>query len=277
MTRRQNLPGKEFESFGIRLGLNLIVKGAFSPQLLLNPVSCVRYFEFDFVKKNLGTNLNGKVILDVASPYLFGLFICSIQKLQYQYINLNQTEVNEIKELVNTINYGHKFLIRLEDAIHLPYPNNSFDHVISISVIEHINGTGDSTALTEMWRVLKPGGKLILTFPIKKTYKEEFRDNNAYGLIVDQKEGKYFFQRFYDHDTINKRLLSILPGYKTLDKKIFGEIKEGFFQEYEKRWIIKNLSETVKDPYYVSRYMKNYSSIDDLPGIAVMGITLVKL
>lgn len=45
-------------------------------------------------------------------------------------------------------------------------PDNQFDFAVSFQVIEHIED--DVTFLKEIYRVLKPGGKLILTTPNKK-------------------------------------------------------------------------------------------------------------
>lgn len=46
------------------------------------------------------------------------------------------------------------------DAIHLPFTKNSFDHIVSTDVLEHV--ADDTTALEEIYRVLKPGGKAFL-------------------------------------------------------------------------------------------------------------------
>jgi len=46
------------------------------------------------------------------------------------------------------------------DAVHLPFAENSFDHIISTDVLEHV--ADDTTALKEIYRVLKPGGKAFL-------------------------------------------------------------------------------------------------------------------
>lgn len=48
----------------------------------------------------------------------------------------------------------------------LPYPDDSFDCVMSISVIEHIED--DLGAIRQMHRVLKPGGYLVLSFDFVK-------------------------------------------------------------------------------------------------------------
>ena len=45
----------------------------------------------------------------------------------------------------------------------LPFQDESFDYVISFQVIEHIKE--DVTLMKEMYRVLRPGGKVILTTP----------------------------------------------------------------------------------------------------------------
>jgi SAM-dependent methyltransferase len=49
------------------------------------------------------------------------------------------------------------------DAAFLPFPDASFDRVIAAEVLEHI-GT-DVAAMTELSRVLKPGGRMAVTVP----------------------------------------------------------------------------------------------------------------
>ncbi len=51
----------------------------------------------------------------------------------------------------------------IEDASELPFPDNTFDVVVCVEVMEHLFAPLD--AAREMWRVLKPGGKLIATVP----------------------------------------------------------------------------------------------------------------
>ena len=46
-------------------------------------------------------------------------------------------------------------------------PDNTFDYAVSFQVIEHIED--DVTFLKEIYRVLKPGGQLILTTPNRNT------------------------------------------------------------------------------------------------------------
>lgn len=49
------------------------------------------------------------------------------------------------------------------DATRLPFPDATFDRVVTSEVLEHIQD--DVTALTELVRVLRPGGMLAVTVP----------------------------------------------------------------------------------------------------------------
>jgi SAM-dependent methyltransferase len=49
------------------------------------------------------------------------------------------------------------------DLLHLPFPDASVDRVIASEVLEHI--PDDVTAMAEIFRVLKPGGRVAVTVP----------------------------------------------------------------------------------------------------------------
>lgn len=276
-SNNDNLPGKTFFEFGKSIGKKLLWKFILSPKLLLNPVSIVRYFEFDFTLndfiKNHSTN---NKILDVSSPYLFGYYLASEYDGEYIYINPDKNDLALVKKYSSKLKFGMNYSTETADATKLSFSDDSFSHIISISVIEHINGNGDSEAIREMWRVLKPNGILILTFPVAKKFTEEFSNKNTYGLSVDQIKEKYFFQRVYNEASIKERLLDKITDFTILSMEIFGECESGFYNAYTKRWEKKGLRETVKDPYYISKYFKKIKSFDEIKDSAVIGITLRK-
>ncbi|TYP90682.1 class I SAM-dependent methyltransferase [Blastococcus xanthinilyticus] len=49
------------------------------------------------------------------------------------------------------------------DLLHLPFPDASVDRVIASEVLEHV--PDDATAMAEIFRVLKPGGRAAVTVP----------------------------------------------------------------------------------------------------------------
>ncbi len=51
----------------------------------------------------------------------------------------------------------------LADAVHLPFVEQSFDHIIAFDILEHIRS--DIQVLHEIARILKPGGMVWLSTP----------------------------------------------------------------------------------------------------------------
>ncbi len=49
------------------------------------------------------------------------------------------------------------------DAVRLPFDDGAFDRVIASEVLEHVHD--DTAAFCELWRVLRPGGRLAVTVP----------------------------------------------------------------------------------------------------------------
>ena len=62
--------------------------------------------------------------------------------------------------------------LSIMDATDLKFPDNSFDKVYSLHTIEHIPDL--KRALAEMERVLKPNGRLVLTYPIEPSFMRGF-------------------------------------------------------------------------------------------------------
>ena len=73
-----------------------------------------------------------------------------------------------------------------------------------------------------------------------------------------------------------ERLLNKITDFTILSMQIFGESETGFYNSYTMRWKKKELRETVKDPYYISKYFKKIESFDKIKDSAVIGITLRK-
>lgn len=67
------------------------------------------------------------------------------------------------------------------DALRLPFPDECFDRVIAAEVLEHIHD--DTTAMSELSRVLRPGGRMGVTVPrygpefVNWTLSKEYHGN----------------------------------------------------------------------------------------------------
>lgn len=93
--------------------------------------------------------------------------------------------------------------LMVADVHHLPYPDNSLCGYLSFGVVEHFED-GPTGALNEAFRVLRPGGVLVLTVPHPNFV--EFLRNFANWVIPGRLErvGKRaeYYETQYGHRTI---------------------------------------------------------------------------
>jgi len=82
----------------------------------------------------------------------------------------------------------------------IPFPRNSFDIIIAEDVLEHLLDV--NKAVEECWRVLKPGGKLL----IRTCYAgslDHFRDPTHLHAFIEESFAYYipdtFYNRKYGH------------------------------------------------------------------------------
>jgi len=58
---------------------------------------------------------------------------------------------------------GDRYALARSDARRLPFASNTFDIVTAMDIVEHIDN--DKAAMSEILRVLKPGGRVFVTVP----------------------------------------------------------------------------------------------------------------
>ncbi|MBU0647429.1 DUF268 domain-containing protein, partial [Patescibacteria group bacterium] len=137
-----------------------------------------RYQEYPWMLKNIKIT-SGK-ILDVGSTASNMLYDFLPKEVEINSIDLNPKEIT---------NKNIRFSIG--DIRQTIYPENNFDVITCISTLEHIgvagrynsddDQNGDVKAMSEMKRILKPNGFLLITvpyglrdvLPINKLYNKE--------------------------------------------------------------------------------------------------------
>lgn len=77
-------------------------------------------------------------------------------------IDISQGMINEAQRDLEEAGYPWVSM-QVGDATHLPFPDNCFDKVLCSEVIEHIPDA--DKAVGEMFRVLKRGGRLVISTP----------------------------------------------------------------------------------------------------------------
>jgi len=60
--------------------------------------------------------------------------------------------------------------LRNGNVLEMPYQDNQFDTVLSISILEHLKPEELDRALREIKRVLKPGGQVVYGVPVERPF-----------------------------------------------------------------------------------------------------------
>ncbi len=164
------------------------------------PVDYLRCAEFPIVFRHMGLK-NGGYVLDVGSPQWFSLLLAKENsRLEFFYLNILKDEIDSVKDIAEGLGIKNLHFV-VGDVKNMGFPSSFFDHVISISVMEHIfpERGGDFFAFEEIKRVLKPEGKITISIPLKDRPRIIYMK----GKVYERKEkGRKFFAREYGVDDI---------------------------------------------------------------------------
>ncbi len=207
--------GREFYCQNVRLGVERFFRG----------VNYWRYIEYPWVLDKLSLSENQK-ILDVGSSScsLLALLLASKRKYVVYATDIDDGVLRHL-ELARKLGLDdqietRRFIAERQDATCLSYPDETFDRVMAVSVLEHFPHQEDHKAVKELSRVLRPGGLAVLTVPFSSRYKETFLDKSIYQRHY--KGEPVFYQRHYDSLALKERLIGP-SGLNVKMIEYFGE------------------------------------------------------
>lgn len=226
----------EMYRFSLRLGARALLPFGWRAALprLLNPLAYPRGMEFALVLRGLDPPEQGQV-LDVASPKLLFLWLASNTRLQLTATDIRGDFIAPTRYLVGRLGLageiGQRLALETQDARILRLRSGSFDAAYSVSVIEHIPESGDSMAMQEIARVLRPGARFALTVPYSPSYEEEWVTHDVFERKRRRGQKQVFFQRRYDNEALERRLIAP-SGLREIERAYFGETGIRF----DRRW-----------------------------------------
>ena len=114
--------------------------------------------------------------------------------------NINYIGIDFAENLINIAKgkYGNYF--KTADILNLPFPNENFDSVWSVSVLHHIpSAEMRKRVLSEIKRVLRPNGRVVVTcWRIKSFLRKDvfvsFHGKKRYYHVFLKKEIKKLFE-----------------------------------------------------------------------------------
>jgi len=112
-------------------------------------------------------DFKGKRVLDVGSGNGYVLSKYATEGAEVYGVDITEAGIQLCKKRFEYLDLKGDF--RVADAQSLPFDDNTFDCVCSVGVLHHVPDT--EKAVTEIFRVLKPGGRLIVMFYHKNSAK----------------------------------------------------------------------------------------------------------
>jgi SAM-dependent methyltransferase len=145
-----------------------------------------------------------------------GFFAWSVYKRQIINCGID-IEGSLWPEAVRQNNYKE---VKVYDGVHIPYPNGTFDTVVSNCVLEHVENLED--LLEEIHRVLKPGGSFIVTVATNK-WGSKLLGTRLFGQR---------YSNWFNHKAVHRSNLS-LERWKEVYQEAGFKIKniEGYFSD----------------------------------------------
>lgn len=138
---------------------------------LLAGVTSERLVEYDFVARNLLSRNKNATILDIGAGGSGLARAISEHRKNWRVLGVDLQRGSDVQM----------------DARALAFREGTFDQVLSVSAIEHIDNlpgdvSGDETTMREIKRVMKPGARAIVTVPYGKGLTDDHRVYNRRSL-----------------------------------------------------------------------------------------------
>ena len=164
---------------------------------LVVPLDPRRYYELGRIAE---ADFSGRC-LDVSSPKLLPSLLQAEGRGTWVCIDLVDAEIAAWRTIDPDLE------LDVQDATALSFPDETFDNCICVSVLEHLGLGKDSAALSEMWRVLKPGGALHLTTDVAAEPQDVFIEDRRYGQASYVVEGRGVF---FKHDYVPREVEQLI-------------------------------------------------------------------
>lgn len=188
----------EFLKLNVKLGIRSTILG----------IDYSRCIEYPLVVEKLGI-VKGIEVLDIGSDIsLFPLFLllqgCKVHAIDTNPRVLKQKERLKKLGISEAVSTG-TFRVEIQDARTLTFQDEAFDRITLVSTLEHI--PEDIEVMRQCERLLKNGGRIIVTVP--------------YGITSKEVRNKSGLTRIYDDRSIIARI--VLPSLKLVSIDYFGD------------------------------------------------------
>lgn len=152
------------------------------------------------------------------------------------------------ESIFDSVAHAGHFPSEVGDLNHLPYQDDSFDAVLLAGTVEHVFG-GPESGFSEAFRVLKPGGRMVLTIPyinlVRKLALPFYLTRDLLFSYFPEVQKERFFEYVFTRSEVLRMLsragfavteckrayyttvLRKIPGVKKATEAVFGQARNG--------------------------------------------------
>jgi len=142
--------------------------------------------------------VRGKRTLDVPCGVGWGTSILAVEAAEVHGLDISQEAVDYGMENFERVQ------LQVGDMTDMPYMGEYFDTVVCLEGYEHIDQPSQAVAVKEITRVLRPGGKLVMTVP-----------------LAGYSNGK---NKFHLHEPTLEEVTANLAGFNVLETQDIGGV-----------------------------------------------------
>lgn len=115
-------------------------------------------------------------VLDIASGEGYGAFLLSMHAEEVVGVDVSREAVEQARSKYNS----DRLSFEVGSISSIPMSDSYFDVIVSFETLEHVDG--HEQVLSELVRVLKQDGVLIISTPDKRVYSDEVSRQNHYHV-----------------------------------------------------------------------------------------------
>jgi 2-polyprenyl-3-methyl-5-hydroxy-6-metoxy-1,4-benzoquinol methylase len=191
--------------------------------------------------------VNGKNVLDIASGEGYGSNLLASVAREVVGVDISQEAINFASQKYTSSN----LIFKVGSADLIPLPDNAVDIVVSFETLEHHDKHEEM--MSEIHRVLKPDGLLIMSTPDKSLYHRRDPNNIYHVKELNFEEFKHLIEKtfkqsiFIDQQIIFGSLLSL-----KCDKSSQQQEKISFYSgDFNKiNPVLDRSQEFISQPFY---------------------------
>ncbi len=169
-----------------------------------------------------------------------GCFMGDITRTIGKYFDLDPQNIHGIDLKNHNAEQNEKFVFKLYDGMNIPYDNEYFDLITCFMVLHHVQHNNLDTLLSEIFRIMKPGGTLLL--------REHNAEKKDYDLLD-------VLHEYYDYVLNSNETWAESKGYYNTCEYWCNKIILAGFEPTTKPFLRRN---NPKNPFnnYMASFMK---------------------